>query len=620
MNKNIRHIILAALSLLTTATATAQRELHLFTHVPGSYTSSKVDSAYVWYAFDASRIDSLKVGDHIDVAPGWMKAEVEGNSVHITWSSVNDVPRYHVYRSTDGETWEVVSGSDGECEAYDQNPMFGTNYYRVCASSISYEGPFSEVTSVEVAPEIYAYNNIFKPLTFCWTTHDDFGLSSILLATDVMSEDIAFGASTHFIYDYGLNYRTAQWARTGNTWDFFYNTIISYANQCIIPLKDSPTTTGEKWLLAQAYALRGMAYMYLLQIYCDYMAVGKTDGELTPINREAKGVPILFTPYDGKSDEEIQAARGRNTVGDVIDEIERNLLKADALYGNGQDAGVCNYNQNLSREGISCEALHGFMARFYLLTQNWEQASNYAQQALTGNATKAHDLTDGFMNVFADDVLWGFNHTAETSTVYASFFSHMSNDTPGYAGLNYGAKLIDARLYAQIPDNDRRKQLFNGPDGDRYAANPGAQNPYAARKFGFIDDWSMDYIYMRQAEMVLINAEANARMGQNEMAAQVLKPLMDAYYDGGWDVSSVSVDDVLLQRRIELWGEGFSFFDLKRLNKGIDRNYEGSNHLDGYKLQVPAHDPRWTYQIPNRAFDDFPSNVFHLDPETDQNP
>lgn len=619
MNKNIRHIILAALSLLTATTATAQRELHLFTHYPGTFTSSKVDSAYVWYAFDASRIDSLKVGDHIDVAPGWVKAEVEGNSVHITWSSVNDVPRYRVYRSTDGETWEPVSGSNGECEAYDQNPMFGTNYYRVCAESISYEGPFSEVTSVEVAPEIYAYNTFFLPMVAYGRDHDDFGFMSRLLALDVMSEDIAFGGLNFFRFDYQLGFRGALYVRTAYYWNSFYSLIMN-ANETIRFLKDSPATTGEKWLLAQAYALRGMAYMYLIQVYSDYMTIGVTEGEITPINREAKGVPILFTPYDGKSDEEIQAARGRNTVGDVIDEIERNLLKADALYGNGQDARVCNYNQNLSREGISCEALHGFMARFYLLTQNWEQASNYSQQALTGNATKAHDLTDGFMNVFADDVLWGFNHTADTQTTYASFFSHMSNDTPGYAGLNYCAKLIDARLYAQIPDNDRRKQLFNGPDGDRYAAYPGAQKPYAARKFGFIKDWTMDYIYMRAAEMVLINAEANTRLGQNEMAAQVLKPLMDAYYDGGWNVSSVSVDDVLQQRRIELWGEGFSFFDLKRLNKGIDRNYEGSNHLDDYKLQVPAHDPRWTYQIPSSAFDDSPFNVFHLDPETDQNP
>ena len=62
--------------------------------------------------------------------------------------------------------------------------------------------------------------------------------------------------------------------------------------------------------------------------------------------------------------------------------------------------------------------------------------------------------------------------------------------------------------------------------------------------------------------------------------------------------ATVTVEDVYLQRRIELWGEGFSFYDLKRLNKGIDRSYEGNNHLAGYDIKVDAHDVRWIYQIP----------------------
>lgn len=109
----------------------------------------------------------------------------------------------------------------------------------------------------------------------------------------------------------------------------------------------------------------------------------------------------------------------------------------------------------------------------------------------------------------------------------------------------------------------------------------------------------MDYMYMRAAEMVLIEAEAYAHLNQGTKAAEVLKVLM-ANRQPSWNMSSVTVEDVYLQRRIELWGEGFSYFDLKRLNKGIDRNYEGNNHLAGYKLTVPAQDKRWVYQIPLR--------------------
>ena len=193
--------------------------------------------------------------------------------------------------------------------------------------------------------------------------------------------------------------------------------------------------------------------------------------------------------------------------------------------------------------------------------------------------------------------MWGFAHSTETQTTYASFFSMISNIAPGYAGIGYAPRLIDARLYDQIPDADLRKAWFNGPEGDASQPTAAAQMPYATVKFGHVDDWTDNYMYMRAAEMVLIEAEAYAHMGDGAKAAQALKVLMDVRQPG-WNRTSVTVDDIHLQRRIELWGEGFAYYDLKRLNKGTDRSYEGNNHLAGYDIKVPARDTRWYYQIP----------------------
>ena len=55
----------------------------------------------------------------------------------------------------------------------------------------------------------------------------------------------------------------------------------------------------------------------------------------------------------------------------------------------------------------------------------------------------------------------------------------------------------------------------------------------------------------------------------------------------------------MIQRRIELWGEGFRFYDLKRTNSPLDRN--GANHdtgLTGGLFSVPAGDVRWEFLIP----------------------
>ena len=58
-----------------------------------------------------------------------------------------------------------------------------------------------------------------------------------------------------------------------------------------------------------------------------------------------------------------------------------------------------------------------------------------------------------------------------------------------------------------------------------------------------------------------------AHLNKNGEAASVLKELM-VNRDPSWNKTSVTVDEVYTQRRLELWGEGFSFFDHLRLKKG----------------------------------------------------
>ncbi len=63
-------------------------------------------------------------------------------------------------------------------------------------------------------------------------------------------------------------------------------------------------------------------------------------------------------------------------------------------------------------------------------------------------------------------------------------------------------------------------------------------------------------------------------------------------------------EEIYIQRRIELWGEGFRFYDLKRLNLPLDRT--GGNHnpsLVDDVLFVPAGDNRWQWLIPQSALD-----------------
>jgi hypothetical protein len=60
------------------------------------------------------------------------------------------------------------------------------------------------------------------------------------------------------------------------------------------------------------------------------------------------------------------------------------------------------------------------------------------------------------------------------------------------------------------------------------------------------------------------------------------------------------INEILIQRRVELWAEGFRFFDLKRLDQPLDRttvpNYVSASV--GGVMQIPAGDSRWQFVIP----------------------
>lgn len=448
----------------------------------------------------------------------------------------------------------------------------------------------------EAAGEAAAKNpSVFLNGMWSWmvasqSSHDDFGYMSVMHSTDMMSEDIAMAAFSWFGYDYDFDNRMYNYRRTKANWATYY-TMISKANE-IISLYPEATTNDVKALLGQALAIRGLSYYYLIQLYQFPTAA---DGS---VDRSKPGVPLMLTEADDLSTDEIEALKGRNTVGDIFDQMDKDLNLAAKLL---EEAEYKRANKNY----IDASVAYGILARYNLLANKWQEAANAANKAHNGyKINSAYWLdqiskNEGFTSVDDPEWMWGFNHDTETQTTYASFFSQISSIAPGYCGIGYNQNLIDARLYSKIPQDDVRKAQFNGPEGNPNGPTSAAKAPYAPLKFGHISDWSEDYMYMRAPEMILIEAEAYVRMGKGDVAAKVLSELMDDRCPSWSSLhATVDLDEVLLQRRIELWGEGFAYFDLKRNNLGIDRAYDGSNHLAGYLHQIPARDKRWVYQIP----------------------
>jgi hypothetical protein len=130
------------------------------------------------------------------------------------------------------------------------------------------------------------------------------------------------------------------------------------------------------------------------------------------------------------------------------------------------------------------------------------------------------------------------------------------------------------------------------------------REPYMSRKFKTRASPTIgDVPYIRLAEMYLIMAEAYARAGKEPEARAALFTLAknrDASYVLSTNSGQALIDEILVQRRVELWGEGFRFYDLKRLNLPLDRtvvpNFVSASV--GGVMQVPAGDNRWVFAIP----------------------
>ncbi|MCQ2119673.1 MAG: RagB/SusD family nutrient uptake outer membrane protein [Bacteroidales bacterium] len=503
----------------------------------------------------------------------------------------------------------------------------------------------ADVESMQVAMN-GVYATMYNRLDFVTANaHQCFGNQAVTLAADLMGEDmvqIAQGAGW-FWRDYNYDQRsryTAKIWRCYFTWKYFYE-IISNVNY-IIGAAD--TVKGDEKeiqnTLAQAYAARAFAYFMLVQSY-----------QQTYVGHEnLPGVPIYTEPTDAMS-----KGKKRSSVAEVYKQIDSDLETALSLFNESK----------LPRKHISNLDIYStslLQARVALVENDWDKAALAASIAVStpdasllsrSEATVTKGTFDNsttqwttgktpFNSVASSSVMWGAEVLSDQSTVFASFFSNMDACTNVYYAAE-APKCISNWLYAQIPQTDIRKGWWNGNIGvDAETWKYGANINYNQFKFQWADQQSYkgDYIFMRLEEAYLVLAEALCHKGDFDGAKKALGEVMSRR-DTNWSnvltpltgseqtfasVGTVKtlMDEILLQRRIELWGETGRIFDILRLAKGWTRywtiNGEVSNHtnyLSKYPeyLNFPADYIECIMMIPQVEIDNNPN----INPE-DQNP
>ena len=132
-------------------------------------------------------------------------------------------------------------------------------------------------------------------------------------------------------------------------------------------------------------------------------------------------------------------------------------------------------------------------------------------------------------------------------------------------------------------------------------------------KFKCIDKiGAMPFNLFRSSEMYLIEAEANCHLtpAKETEARQLLEELIA---DSGRDPEytcdksgQALLEEIKFYRRIELWGEGFSWFDYKRRKDTIVRHtfQDGGNYTINTAVTIRPEDANhWTWVIPAKEYE-----------------
>lgn len=400
--------------------------------------------------------------------------------------------------------------------------------------------------------------------------HDDYGQKSIDFGLDLMSNDVVQVINHWHGNYYRYTGRQNDNRITNMIWRFYYKVIYNM-NSTIGLIPDGTTNPDLAFIKARTKLLRGFSYFNLIRLY--------SNGEI--------GVPIYT---------ENASLPGRESTADVKALILSDLTDAYTNLSGYVRTSKVQVNKNVAA---------GLLARYYLeyatTPAEYQMAATFAAEARNGYALSPNTIAisdanfDGFSIINNSEWIWGADLNSNTTTFYASFFSQVGSLNPGYAGLLNVFKSGDSRLVSSISATDKRREWF------AFAGNGFGVPQYANLKFYDFTQFEGDYVFMRAAEMYLIEAEAKALAGDEPGARTALFNLVstrDAAYTLSSNSGAALLSEIRKHRGIELWGEGFAFYDMKRWNSALDRTYAGTNHATFGQVSYPAGSIKFILQIP----------------------
>lgn len=490
--------------------------------------------------------------------------------------------------------------------------LLTSTLFTSCSDSFFETSPATQITTSEVfssEDNIDAFiNGAIRYLLENSTSQDNPGLPTVFLTHEVMGED-AFARDGRYGFRDSYPFRDP-FDNTTRRALFFWTlqyTSIDHANNIIANINvEAGTKESIKHLKGQAYALRAYNYLNLVRQY-----------QFTYVkDANAKAIPVYTEPTTPNTN-----PNPLSTVNDVYDLIIKDLTEAEKLL-----PGFVRTVKNRPDLNV----VYGLFARTYLTLEKWDLAAEYAAKARAGYPLMtAEQYTGGFNDVSNPEWIWGHPQTQTQNKAGASYLAYLettpyTTDAKG-TNLYYGYNSImpDPNFIALFDDEDIRKSLFEIATQPAEALYRHYRYKKFRNKYPLYDG---HIVLMRSSEVLLIEAESKARLNDvtgavatlNELRSKRNLPVLSA---ANFDKEAI-IDEILLERRRELWGEGFRLYDILRLQTAPVRREttEAFVDNDGKTVAVRGH---WITKFPDGS-ELSPNSKYYLFPiplnEVNNNP
>ncbi len=357
---------------------------------------------------------------------------------------------------------------------------------------------------------------------------------------------------------YALRYNSLNKGISSANWNNLY-TVISRANYAIkyIPEVFEEETVLRNQLLGQSRALRAVAYFYLVRVWGD--------------------VPFTLEPYESvkqdlfllKTDKEI-----------ILNQIVDDLLYASEFC-------APSYGGERDRVLITQGGADGLLTQVYMWRKQYDKAIIAAQRVIDNPLYSLVSISN-WNNMFSAGLSSesvfevGYNETQTNSmrVLYAQGNDAQYFPSEKFMNSFEAGDLRRPKIWDITQATPRKIWKFFGEGFNDESADPSQNN----------------IILVRLADVLLLKAEAHARLNEDDLALPLLNsvrnraglPSLDQ--DEAEQMYGDVAEAIMHERAIELSYEGHRWFDLVRTDKAIEVMEPINGLSDPLNILWPIHE------------------------------